>query len=126
MIRRLLRLAAAAGVVLALAACGGGESVDARCRSEPRSDQLTCEDAVTLARKVASENSVRSAQGGVVAYLDRMAVSKGHSVSAWFVNFIQPLLREGTSECPSTEFTVVLHADSGRLLAHDIPECMRH
>jgi hypothetical protein len=124
LIHGVLRLAAATGIVLGLAACGGRSS-DAHCRSEPRSDQLTCEDAVTLALNVAAVDSVRSAQGRVVAYLDRMGVSEGHSVPAWFVTFTEPLLQEGKSECPSTEFTVVLDAGGGRLLANDIPGCLR-
>ena len=125
MVHRLLRLAAAASVVLALGACGGGSSLDARCRSVPRSDQLSCHDAVALAENVASDASIRSAQGRVVAYIHRQGVSEGHSVSAWFVEFIDPVLEVGTTQCPSTEFTVILHAGSGRFLAHDIPECLR-
>lgn len=123
--RRQLRLALAAGLVLSLSVCDGDASVQARCRSAPSSEQLSCQDAVVVAREVASEKSVRSAQGRVVAYLDRIGVSEGHSVSAWFVRFAEPLLGRGTMECPSTQFTVVLHASSGQLLAYDVPDCLR-
>jgi hypothetical protein len=120
--RRSVLIVATGGLVFALAGCAA-ESPEPECRSEPRADPLSCQDAAKLGLGVAQANSVWPAEGHVAAYLHLQGVSEGHSVPAWFVEVLDPILQRGSEECPATEFTAVLDAATGRVLAHDNVEC---
>jgi len=111
-------------LALVLAGCSLSAPADTSCRSHDRPGFISCREARLIADAVARSHGFQA--GRIQASVRREGVAEGRSVPAWFVVAHRALYRSGSgSRCLVPEYTVVVAAASGRLLAWDEPSLAR-
>ena len=109
---------------LSLMACAHTAATDSSCRSEDRAGFVGCREAMAIADAVAVSHQFDTSQ--IEASIRPEPVAKGRSVPAWFVTAHRAVFRSRSGlRCVVDEYTVVVEAATGRLLAWDEP-ALRH